>query len=80
MQGGESVEAPSLRMAAELRRDAFPDLQRTRYRGLLSEAPDLRGSYDWHDPRVMIHPGPHQTPHLQIKTSDGTVLRIEVTR
>jgi hypothetical protein len=78
LRAGESVVASSLRMAAELRRDAFPDLVRSRYRGLLSKAPDLSGTYDWHDPRVMIHPGAHQTPHLQIKTIVGTILRIEV--
>jgi hypothetical protein len=78
LQAGESIQAKNLRMAAELRRDAFPDLVRSRYRGPLSEAPDLRGTYDWHNPQRMIHPGPHQTPHIQIKLQDGTIVRIEV--
>jgi hypothetical protein len=68
----------NLRIAAELRKDAFPDLIRSRYRGPLSEMPDLRGTYDWHNPQKMIHPGPHQTPHIQIKLPDGRVIRIEV--
>jgi hypothetical protein len=57
--------------AGELRRDALPGLVRNRYRGPLSQAPDLRGTYDWHDPRIMPHPGPHQTPHIQVKLPDG---------
>jgi hypothetical protein len=71
LQAGRSVEAPTLRLAAELRRDALPGLVRNRYRGPLSQAPDLRGTYDWHDPRIMPHPGPHQTPHIQVKLPDG---------
>ena len=67
-----------LRLAAELRQDAFPNLSRTRYRGPLSQAPDLKGTYDWHDPANMIHPGPHQTPHIQVTTPDGSIIRIEV--
>jgi RHS repeat-associated protein len=71
LRAGESLQVPTLRIAAQLRRDAFPELVRSRYRGLLRDAPDFRGTYDWHDPRVMIHPGPHQTPHIQIWLSDG---------
>jgi RHS repeat-associated protein len=78
LPAGKSVEAPTLRVAAELRRDAFPELTRSCYRGPLSEAPRLRGTYDWHNPRKMIHPGPHQTPHLQMWLEDGTTVRIEV--
>ncbi len=78
LQMGESVQAKNLRMAAELRCDAFPGLVRNRYRGPLSDAPDLRGTYDWHNPQRMIHPGPHQTPHIQIKLQDSTIIRIEV--
>jgi hypothetical protein len=78
LQAGESVEVTSLRVAAELRRDAFPELVRSRYRGPLSQAPNLRGTYDWHNPQKMIHPGPHQTPHIQITLPDGTIVRIEV--
>jgi len=50
LQAGESIEVKNLRIAAELRKDAFPDLIRSRYRGQLSEMPDLRGTYDWHNP------------------------------
>jgi hypothetical protein len=78
LQAGESLEVPNLRLAAELRQDAFPALTRSRYRGPLGEAPDLRGTYDWHDPATMIHPGAHQTPHIQITTPDKTIIRIEV--
>jgi len=78
LQAGESLEVSSLRVAAELRQDAFPALSRCRYRGPFSQAPDIRGTYDWHNPAVMHHPGPHQTPHLQITTPDKTILRIEV--
>jgi RHS repeat-associated protein len=80
LQAGESVAVDDLRVAAELRQDAFPDFVRNRYRGPLSEAPDLRGTYDWHDPETMIHPGPHQTPHVQVTLPDGRVVRIEVNR
>jgi hypothetical protein len=80
VQVGESLQVDSLRLAAELRQDAFPTLTRSRYRGPLSEAPDLRGTYDWHDPAVMIHTGPHETPHIQITTPDKTIIRIEVER
>jgi hypothetical protein len=78
LQNGESIEVPSLRLAAELRQDAFPDYVRTRYRGPLSEAPKMEGTYDWHDPAKMPHSGPHTTPHIQIKTDEGTWIRIEV--
>ncbi len=80
LQAGESVEAPSLRVAAELRRDAFPEWVRSRYRGPLSQAPNLRGTYDWHNPQKMIHPGPHQDPHIQITLQDGTIVRILVKK
>ena len=54
LQEGESLEVNNLRIAAELRKDAFPDFTRSRYRGLLSEAPDLTKTYDWHNPQKMI--------------------------
>jgi hypothetical protein len=76
LQAGESIQAKNLRFVAELRRDAFPGLTRSRYRGPLSEAPSMRGTYDWHDPARMIHPGPHQ----QIVTPEGQIIRIEVPR
>jgi RHS repeat-associated protein len=63
----------SIRIAAELRKDAFPGYTRSRYRGPLSEQPPLERTYDWH-----THGGKHNKPHIQIKTEDGTWVRIEL--
>jgi len=78
VKAGDSIEVKNMRIAAELRKDAFPEFTRTKYRGNLSEAPDLTKTYDWHNPKKMIHPGPHQTPHVQMKLENGKWVRIEV--
>ena len=77
IRDGDKITVRSIRIAAELRRDAFPGYTRSRYRGLLGQAPDgpiPRGSYDWHDPAKMRH---HPDfPHVQIKTIDGKNIKI----
>ncbi len=73
VQRGESIQVRTIRQAAEIRKDAFPNYVRSKYRGNLSEMPDIRGTYDWH-----IHGGRHSIPHLQIKTTAGRWIRIEV--
>lgn len=78
LQSGKSTSVRSLRTAAELLHDAFPGCTRSRYRGPLSQVPDLRGTYDWHNPGKMIHPGRHQIPLIQIETPQGSTIRIEV--
>ena len=70
VRSGEELSVKSLRIAAELRRDAFPNFARSRYRGPLKKMPPLEGTYDWH-----VHGGVHSTPHIQIKDLEGNWIR-----
>jgi hypothetical protein len=72
----ESVTVKSRQIGEALIRDAFPSYRPENFRGRLSEAPDLRGTYDFHDPRVMPHHP--DLPHFQIKTEAGDWIKVFV--
>ena len=64
------------RVGEALIQDAFPGYRNIAYEGQLSQAPNLRGTYQLHAPHGAGNP--HDYWHWQIWKEDGTIVRIRL--